>query len=74
MVGECVCPCDVPIGIFTLYSRFVKLSREKKSELFVLWLISDHLTKPLSRMASKDQRHKKLIVIKHCHIPASYSV
>ena len=77
MVGEYVYPCDVPIGIFTLYLRFVKLSRENKSELFVLWLISDHLTIPLSRMASKDQRHKKLIVIKHCNIPGSlitYSV
>ena len=58
MVGEYVYPCDVTIGIFTLYLRFVKLSEENKSELFVLWLISDHLTIPLSRMASKDQRHK----------------
>ena len=58
VVGEYVCPCDVPIGIFTLYLRFVKLCRENKSELFVLWLISDRFTIPLSRMASKDQRHK----------------
>ena len=36
VVGEYVCPCDVPIGIFTLYLRFVKLCRENKSELFVL--------------------------------------
>ena len=53
-VGEYVCPCDVPIDIFTLYLRFVKLCKENKSELFVLWLISDHLTISLSRMASKD--------------------
>ena len=38
--------------------RFVKLRKENKRELFVLWLISDHFTIPLSRMASKDQRHK----------------
>ena len=39
VVGEYVCPCDVPTGIFTLYLRFVKLCRENKSVLFVLWLI-----------------------------------
>ena len=38
--------------------RFVKLRKENKSELFVLWLISDHFTIPLSGMASKGQRHK----------------
>ena len=38
-VGKYVCPCNVPIGIFTLYLRFVKLCRENKSVLFVLWLI-----------------------------------
>ena len=57
VVGEYVCPCDVPIGIFILYLRIVKMCKENKSELFVLWLISDHFTIPLSRMASKDQRH-----------------
>ena len=35
--------------------------------MFVLWLISDHLTIRLSGMASKDQRHKYMIVIKHCN-------
>ena len=44
VVGEYVCPCDVPTGIFTLYLRFVKLCRENKSELFVLWLINDRFT------------------------------
>ena len=57
-VGKYLCLCHVPIGIFTLYLRFVKLRKENKSELFVLWLISDHFTIPISRMASKDQRHK----------------
>ena len=36
----------VPIGIFPLYFRFVKLCKENKSELFVLWLISDHIYYP----------------------------
>ena len=56
MWGECICSCHVPIGILPV-SRFVKLCNENKSELFVLWLISDHLTIRLSGMASKDQRH-----------------
>ena len=53
-----LCPCDVAIGIFTLYLSFVKKRKENKRELFVLWAISGHLTIPLSGMASKDQRHK----------------
>ena len=35
VVGEYVCPCDVPTGIFTLYLRFVKLCRENKSDTVV---------------------------------------
>ena len=51
-----LCPCHGPIGILPV-SRFVKLCTENKSELFVLWLINDHLTIRLSGMASRDQRH-----------------
>ena len=36
----------------------MKMRKENKRELFVLWEISGHLTIPLSVMASKDQRHK----------------
>ena len=35
MVGGYVCPCNVPIDIFTLYLRFVKLCRENKSDTVV---------------------------------------
>ena len=49
-------PWDFPRGMFTII--VFAFCEENKSELFVLWLISDHLTIQLSEMASKDQRHK----------------